>query len=396
MRKILMFTRNGIATLQVVCRSVSLAAFGASLTVTTCGSSAAYAQVTYAQQLAPAAMTSNQDTPVSGALANHGAVDASYSIVSDRTSIQPAAYNPATHPFGPGHPSSNPCDPGCDLSYYVNFDAVYMRRERDERFSLSRNSTIEDFEFELGGRFTAGRLLDCTNAWEISYLGPFDWERRGTTPVSAGAYQSRLLARDGYTDSEISTFNDADQHSQAYRAQLNSFELNRRWWSWDVISTMIGIRYVDYEEDYVFLSTSGAGTGRYTESVDNQMLGAQVGADIFYPVSLRTNVGFRGKAGAYANFAERGTFLRNANVIVLESGDSHTDLAGVIEMGVFSSYQLVPSIRLTAAYDFWYLPGMATVPEQSPNIISPASGGTVFNEDNLFLHGASLGVQVLY
>ena len=40
------------------------------------------------------------------------------------------------------------------------------------------------------------------------------------------------------------------------RQRLNSFEINRRWWTWDVLSTMIGMRYVDYQEDYVFLSES--------------------------------------------------------------------------------------------------------------------------------------------
>ena len=52
------------------------------------------------------------------------------------------------------------------------------------------------------------------------------------------------------------------------------------------------------------------GVGTYRNRIKNRMAGVQIGADIFYPVSLRGNFGFRGKAGVYANFDETNVYCR--------------------------------------------------------------------------------------
>ncbi len=413
MRKILTFPRNGSAAVSAVVRSSRLALIGASLAVTFCLASAARAQ-TLAQQLAPTTM-SLQDGPVTNAFAQSvtgggsdsqqrtsaagaltaGVDNAAYSVLSDTSSVQQASYRRLGRGVEYVPAANNPCNPGCDVSYYFNYEALFLRRENDERFSLSRNSFMPDFDYEFGGRYTIGNLLDCVNGWEVVYAGPFDWQRQATV-TGTGTLQSQLQPLNGYTAAQISAFNSADVHSQAWRTQLQSYEFNRRWWVWDVISTMIGMRYVDYEEDYLFFSSGAAGTGLYSERLDNQLVGGQLGFDMLYPVSLRANVGVRGKAGVYANFSDRRTNLNNAGTAILNAGDSDVDVAGLFELGIFTNYHIVPSVRVTAGYEFWYLPGIATVPEQRPSLVSPASGTTVFDRDDLFLHGGSLGVQVLY
>lgn len=71
-------------------------------------------------------------------------------------------------------------------------------------------------------------------------------------------------------------------------------------------------------------------------------------------------------------------------------------MAGLIEMGFFTNYQIVPSVRLTAGYEFWYMPGIATVPGQGPQFVNPSSASRVNNDHELLLHGGSVGVQVLF
>lgn len=397
MRKILTFPRNGTAIIALAARSTRLVAFCTGIVVTFCLANAARAQ-TYGQQIAPTAM-SLDDSRVTSAVAqahpDSTAIDAAYSVLSDQSEVEPASFLRRNRRSYSGVPANNACNPGCDVSYYFNYDALFLRRENDERFSLSRNSFLPDFDYEFGGRYTIGTLSDCVNGWEVVYAGPFDWQRQRTVGAT-GTLQSQLQPLNGYTAAEVDRFNNADVHTQAYRAQLQSFEMNRRWWVWDVVSTMIGMRYVDYEEDFLFFSSGATGTGLYTESIDNQLVGGQIGFDMLYPVSLRANFGVRGKAGVYANFDERTTFLNNGGTIILNAGDSDIDVAGLIEIGTFVNYQIVPSVRVTAGYEFWYMPGMATIPEQNPSIISPASGTTVFDSDDLFLHGGSLGVQILY
>lgn len=353
-----------------------------------------------ATQIAPTSLHLN-DAPVSTAveqgLTDIPTVDASYSVLGDSTQVEQASLRSrAAARFAPR--PQDPCNPGCDVSFYMQYDALWLRRENDERFSLSRGGFMPDFDYEFGGRYTVGHLIDCVNGWEGVYVGPYDWQRSHPTFVSAGAgLQSQLQAAGGYTAADITAFNNANTHSQVWRAQMQSLELNRRWWVWDVVSTLIGVRFVDYEEDYLFVSQNNlVGQGILTESIDNELFGVQVGGDVIYPISLRGNYGVRGKAGVYANFDDRTTFLSNAGNIVLNAGDSDVDVAGLIEVSFFGNYHITPSVRITGGYEFWWLPGMATVPEQLPSIITPVSGTRISDSDDLLLHGGSVGLQVLY
>lgn len=402
MRKILMLPRAGVAAVSAVVHRASFAAFGASLAVTLCCLSIATAQT---PQPSARSLSNIGEYPiVSGApfseIRNKADSPSllSESLLTEASAIEPASYMSGGRLLGPKAPYvADPCNAGCDVSWYLNYDALWLRREGDSRFSLSRNSTLEDFDYEFGGRYTVGRLLDCVNGWEAVYTGPYEWNRQGTVNGAANLQsQFQVNPLTGFSAADITAFNNANTHSQQYNAEMQSFELNRKWWTWDVLSTLIGIRYVDYDETYAFASSSAAGSGLYSERVENRMLGAQVGAEIMYPVSLRANVGFRGKAGVYANFDERATFLNNAGNVLINTGDEDVQLAGLIELGVTGSYQVVPSVRLTAGYEFWYMPGVATVPEQGPAVLTPASGTTVFNESDLFLHGGSIGAQILF
>lgn len=409
MRKILVFPRNGVAALRAALRQASLAAFGASLTVTLCCSSDATAQ-THAYNVTPAAAMNYQDAPVSGRLPQplnkFAASDATYSVAEDRSSVQQAQYGGAgfidsamnrvvTRAGDNQYGASDPCTAGCDVTGYGSAEALWLNRSNDKYFSLSQDSRLSDFDYRLGGRFTFGRLFNCVDGWEGVYVGPYDWNRQATKNGN-NDLQSRFIPNEGYGPAQIDTFNNASKHVQSWESKLNSFEVNRRWWSWDVLSTLIGMRYVDYSENFLLQSTSLQGAGTYSNQVKNRMAGAQIGADIFYPVSLRGNVGFRGKAGVYANFDETNVFMRNAATTIVNAGDNSVDVAGLIEMGVFANYQLVPSVRLTAGYEFWYMPGIVTVPGQSPQIINPSTGTQVDNDNELFLHGGSLGAQIVF
>lgn len=394
MRKILSFQRTK-STVRNVIRGV---AFGATIAVTFGLSSGAHAQ-TMAEQLAPTA-TGLQGSPVSNAVANNDQYpmsvnDAGYSVLSDNSQVEPAQFlGEEFFPTG-NYGYGSPCDPGCDVSAYGRVEALYYRRQGDKYFTTTRNTFTPDFDWELGTRVTLGCLLDCTNGYELVYTGPFDWNRQATFRGN-GSLQSLLNASNGYTANDIDAFNNADIHSTDWRIQLQSLEANRRWWAWDAFSTMIGLRYVDYEEDYVFFSSGSNGAGLQVEGVDNQLAGVQVGADMLYPTSLRCNMGFRGKAGLYANLSERRSFLSNDGNIVINSGDSDTDWAGMFEFGIFANYSILPHLRLSAGYDFWWMTQMATITEQRPTIITPATGTTVFADDDVYVHGASLGAELIF
>ena len=295
-------------------------------------------------------------------------------------------------------PNCNPCTtPGCDVSWYVNYEALWLRREGDKNFTMSRFNRMKEFDYELGdygGRVTAGRLFDCHNGFEAVYTGPYKWQR--TSDVS-GVLQSNFVPTGDYNLNSIDTFNNASRHVQTYEAKFNSYEMNRTWWTWDVLQTLVGLRYVNYEEDYA-LSTSrgGVGNGLFQASVNNNAIGPQIGAQLIRPASLRVNYGFKGKIGVLANFNNSSTFMTNNGNLLLNSTDESVDISGIAEMGAFGSYQIVPSVRLIAGYEFIYLPRFATVPGQDVAAVNLNSGTEVRTDSDVFLHGGSVGVQILY
>lgn len=401
MCRILNFQRNSTKFASNLVRRSRGIAFAVTAAVTLCLGANAQAQTLAQQQLVPTA-ANMQDAPVSSAVAldfnDEAAVNAAYSVLNDISQVEPASYrgqggrrSRAHH----SHVAANPCNAGCDVSFYVNAESLWLDRTGDDFFSLSRNTFLPEFDYEWGGRYSAGQLLDCVNGWEGVYVGPFDWTR-GLAISGAGNLQSNLRAFNGYTSADIDTFNNADLHSQQWRSEMQSFEANRRWFTWDVLSTMIGVRYIDYEENYAFFSSSAQGVGLQRERVTNQMAGLQVGADMVYPMSLRANMGFRGKAGVYGNFQERRAFLNNAGTTLINAADGETTWGGQLEIGILANYHIVPSIRVTAGYEFWWLANMATIPGQGPSLITPATGTTVFDGEDVILHGGSLGAQILF
>jgi len=294
-----------------------------------------------------------------------------------------------------------PCyTPGCDVSWYVGYEALYLRRDGDDNFTMSRFNRMPKFDYEIGrigGRITAGRLFDCHNGIEAVYTGPFKWQRSSDVTSNAGTLISNFVPSGDFDLSSINTFNNANQHVQTYQAKFNSYEVNRTWWTWDVLQTLVGLRYVNYEEDYAFSTArAGVGTGLFQSSINNNAVGPQIGAQLIRPASLRANYGIKGKAAVLANFNDSNTFMSNAGTVLISSSDKSVDVAGLVEMGVFANYQIVPSVRLTAGYEFIYLPRFATVPGQGIGAVNLNSGSSVMTDSDVFLHGASAGVQILY
>lgn len=426
MRNILTTTKSGLSAIAAVGRRTCLAAMLAtSLSATSGGFAIAQSPYGTTQSLSLADSGEQSYGLVSGG----GSLDDSDSIMTGSMPIalQGGAMNSRSPVTGSGRSTNrvpatlasmptvmdgggyyeggavsgcNPCfTPGCDVSWYIGYEALWLRREGDENFSLTQFTRMPEFDYELGefgGRITAGRLFDCTNGIEGVYTGPYKW-RRTANVTGPGNLDSRFFPTDGLDGGDIDSFNDANQHVQTYETRFSSYEVNRTWWTWDVLQTMVGLRYIDYEEDYL-LSTArvGVGNGAFRSSINNSAVGPQIGALLMRPVSLRANYGFRGKAAVFANFDEVSSFLSNAGTVVLNANDNAVDLAGLVEMGVFANYQIVPSVRLTAGYEFMYLPGFATVPGQNYSNLTPSTGSSVENDDEVFLHGGSVGVQILY
>ncbi|QDS91329.1 hypothetical protein FF011L_00580 [Roseimaritima multifibrata] len=292
------------------------------------------------------------------------------------------------------------CFGGCAPGYYFRAEALYIKRSGDEGQTLSRNFQLSEFDYELGTRLTLGRTFDCLDGYEFVYSGIFDWGNSGsiTNPGNLDSVLTTDLVNPANTVN-VDTFANADFQSLRYEAEFHSFEMNRTYRGWDVVNMLYGFRYIDYSEDFGFNSTNGAGLSSVRNSVENDLLGAQVGMDLAYPLGERLWSLFRSRAGAFINFADSSTSFVNGDAVnpgnqrTITAYEEDTGLTGMIEIGGSLRYRVGPALALTAGYEFWYLANVATVPSQISPVVVPGYGAYVGNDEDIFFHGAVFGAE---
>lgn len=299
-----------------------------------------------------------------------------------------------------GYGNKNPCCPENCHSYYYGAEAIYFRQKADESFTLSQGRFLGAFDYELGGRYTVGQMLDCTDAVEFVYTGPLYWNRGRIDNSSSNSLNSVFTTANavgGYFDSQIDTFNGAQRHIEVESARLQSIEVNRRWFAWDIMSTVIGIRAIEYNNSLLFDSTdSDLNAGFFRTTNRNFLLGGQIGGDVFRPIGQRLSIGSRTRIGLFANFNKGETILANRGTYLLNTRVKDTDISGLLQYGLLGRYRLHKNMVVVGGYEAWILAGMATVTDQPYVPITPNTGLAYRSSDTLFFHGATAGFEFTY
>ncbi len=231
MRNFLTTTKSGLSAIAAVGRRTCLAAM---LATSLSATSAEFAHAQSPHAMAPSTLSLADGGEqsyglVSGASMADGTEGmvtgsgrgAERRVPANVVSMPSVVNDPGSYYGGEMVSGGAPCfTPGCDVSWYIGYEALWLRPEGDDNFSLTQFARMPEFDYELGefgGRITAGRLFDCTNGFEVVYTGPYEWTR-GVNVLGNGNLDSRFSPNDGYTGASINAFNDADQHVQTYRA----------------------------------------------------------------------------------------------------------------------------------------------------------------------------------
>lgn len=287
------------------------------------------------------------------------------------------------------------CGLGCAPSWYVQGEALFFVNEGHGAVSLSDAFALPDFSNELGMRVTVGRKRDCAEGWEVSYVGPLRWEVAGE--VSGFPLDSDLDVPNG--DVNISAFVQAGFHRQTYESTLHSLEVNQRFYDWDTMSCLIGLRYLDINEEFSFESQIPpplAEQGLFTVDTRNRLIGPQCGLDMIHPVGASNRLSLIGKTklGVYANFAEGDVRLVNAGVQELDNGDDDVALAIQGELGVQAHLRITRWLSIHCGYELWYLCGLALADGQTVSPLTQATGTNLDSDQDTWFHGATLGGQL--
>ena len=304
---------------------------------------------------------------------------------------------PLTGGLVQGPVSADLCFGGCQPGYYVRAEALYMRRTGHEGLTLSQDFALDEFDFEIGPRLTLGRLFDCVNGYEVVYTGLFDeWDQLAVS--NTGGTSLLTWAGPGGTPASLAALTGAEPQQQAYRVDYHSYEFNRTYRGWDVVNLLIGGRVIDYSEDYIFTSSEGAAGGVLGTATENLLIGGQVGLDLAYPLAQRVWSTVKGRAGLFANFAESQTILADSALtdFAINNEADDEDISGLLEFGVGVRYRLAQRAWLTGGYEAIYLHDVATAPDQLFLSVGPGLGISTRIDDEVFIHGLTLGAEVFF
>lgn len=282
----------------------------------------------------------------------------------------------------------------CPRRFYVIGEALAINREGDAGVRLSQALQLGEFHYREGFRATIGWSHDCLRGYEITFTRPLKWERGEF--VNGTAIDSNLNAAPNVNPVDLAAFNTAVFHSQRYRSEFYSGEFNRRWWGWDVFSVKAGLRYVNVDEEFEFLSTNNLGaTGEFRVEVDNHLIGPQLGIDMMQPIGRWT---FQSKfvGGLFLNINDEQTTLRNGASQFINNSFNDEDFAWMVDVGVTANYHFSDRLTAKIGYEGWYVDGVLIAVEQQLNPIDLNMGLRSDARGDIFYHGATAGVELIW
>ncbi len=159
-------------------------------------------------------------------------------------------------------------------------------------------------------------------------------------------------------------------------------------------SWLIGARYLRLREDMVYTTETESGGMTYRLKTDNDLVGAQIGTDLFLCLTPRFKIGGEIEAGVYGTNSRQRTNVSCDQACIRQERDHDNDAAFIGEAGVMALFRATPRLTLRAGYQALFIDGVALAADNF-NTASPFSNRATFvdNTGNLVMHGSSLGFE---
>jgi putative beta barrel porin BBP7 len=296
-------------------------------------------------------------------------------------------------------PADACCTHGSESTFYVTAEALFWKPDPARRQPIVINQNTLDviltsraagFDAEPLPRLTVGFALSGRSAFEATYFGRDDWS------AADDVDGNNDLALAGDLALATDDFFGADKMRLTYAFEIHNGELNyiRRLGDSNV-ELIAGARYVYLRERFnIHTTDSDAEQSDYRIGTENNLFGGQLGARAqwrFGFLALETVV----KAGLFGNDAKQHTFLSDFNNTfnLRNSRTDGGDAAFVGEIGVNAIVQLTRSMSARAGYNLMWITGVARAPDQLDFADTATSGTALHAQGDVFLHGASVGIE---
>lgn len=281
------------------------------------------------------------------------------------------------------------------------------------------SNAVDLDQWRAGLGVSAALQTGVGSSLEAVYFGLNDWERNSTvfsTPANSPTLFSFLS---NFGTSPLGGFDDPDrsfQHSLNYQSAFHNGEVNfrRRWvgaYQWFQGSWLAGIRYFDLDESLRFsargenndtFQSNGLRFFDYTTQVRNQLVGFQVGGDLWVNIIPGIRSGVELKTGVFGNHAEQGTTINANSINNMQETISDGRTAFLAQLSATTVYRLSYSWALRGSYQWLYVDNVALAPDNinptPPAIILPNSARNVsINTDGeIMYNGFTIGAEYLW
>jgi len=202
-----------------------------------------------------------------------------------------------------------------------------------------------------GGRISGAFILGPGGNLEVTYLGGNRWDGGGVATGNLNLFsflsEFGTAPPGGFDDTDTSNVQTASTEATFHSGEVNYRRrtvgpYGRFQWSW-----LGGIRYLRYDSDFRYTALGDDNNAvvprpRYFEfnnSLENEMVGAQIGGDLWWNVIPGVNVGFGAKGGPMGNVMTRRSHVAANSIgpmatpgeFSLSDHSSHTAWLGEIE-----------------------------------------------------------------
>lgn len=279
-----------------------------------------------------------------------------------------------------------------DPRLFFEYQSVWFRRGGDEGTTWSQESSLGSFGEDRAGSYRIGWYSNPMERYEFAYLGTLMWDRSAEV---SGPVNSTTVAEIG-NPAWKNSLDGSSMHTQHQTADLQSFELNKRWITDDLGNYFVGFHAIDYREAYTLRANRQNGVATLGIDTANVLAGAQFGMEMWRPVSQRLAFGSQGLLGVYGNFADGGWHVEDSALGTLGRTDRRFQIAGTFGLDLKARYLVGSRFSVFGAYRWWTMAGMASVDDQTPGPLGP-NGGFVMSTDGAFLlQGVICGVDFVF
>lgn len=312
----------------------------------------------------------------------------------DSTLNDPAYLNP--NMMQPGYVNSAINESAFPRSPFAVFraEAIYMTQSSNSvRFSDAFR--MDPFDYEGGIRINAQRIFGVEGR-SLTYTGLQEWNE--TVRANAGDDSLGIVFfNGGLATGSLAPFTNANFQQQYHKGSLHTIEWNTVTWGWDVLNLYWGLRASQYKEEFDFFSSTSDGQqGRLMMDFRNLIIGPQVGGEVYYDIGKIVSTGVKVKLGATANLLDRDTVLFSNGNRLIDNNDGDGKFNWLAELGLFARLRLGQRCFIRGGYDFQYNSDIYRVSENLPFNGINGNYGLNSISDSQVIHGATLGLEVLW